>query len=220
MTDKAFDEPQAIMPAEADDEEEFDDKDYTPPFIQKVFDNPELLPREFQEDFGTVFEAFEYTDLGRAKTSLEYMLVMEATKLTLTLQHLERVENAILINQQRPAVESLFRKTHEGAAMKNAGAAIHIEATLSGTKYFGDSAFKAKADKEFEAAGYAPHALDGEAYLRALPSLAVIHRQKATNRKALFSILKELEKRYASRPREKKIVIKKPGAKPTESDDH
>jgi hypothetical protein len=220
MTDKASDDLQDNIPGGAEqEEEELDDEDYTPSFIKTVLDNKDLLPREFRENFLTVFEDFEYTDRGRAKTPLEFVLVSEATKLTLALQHLDHIENIIVLNQQRPAAESLFRKTHKGAAMRGAGAAIDIEATSSATKYFTDPAFKATADKAFEAAGYAPGALEGEAYLRVLPSLAMIHRQKTANRKALFSILKELEKRYASRPREKKIVVKKPGAKSCTSED-
>jgi hypothetical protein len=219
MTDKASDEPQTIIPVEGNNEEEVDDNDYTPHFIQEVLDNRQLLPREFQEDFLHIFQHFEYSHLGRAKTTVEFILVNEATKLTLNLRHLDRVESTILLNQQRPAVESLFRKTHEGAAMRNVEAGINSVAILSAAKYFADPAFKASADKAFEVAGYAPNALEGEAYLRALQSLAVIHRQKAANRKALFGILKELESRYASRHCEKSMVVGKPPAKPSKSED-
>ncbi len=213
MTDDTFDELQKAAPPEVESEEEFDDNDYTPAFIKKLLDFPELLPREIREDFVHVFEAFEYTHGGSAKTTFEYILVSEATKLTLNLQNLDRVEGAILINHQRPAVESLFRKTHEGAAIRNAEGAIHAEAALNATKYFADPAFKAKSDKAFEAAGYAPEALEGEAYFRALPSLVLIHRQKASDRKALFGILKDLELRYASRHPEKTMVVNKPSAR-------
>ena len=120
-------------------------------------------------------------------------MVCEATKLVLALQHLDRVEGAILANQQRPAVESLFRKTHQGAAMKHAEGTVRLDAISNAKRYFRDQAFKENADQAFEAAGYAANALEGEAYLRALPSLAVIHRQKVANRKVLFSILKDLE---------------------------
>jgi hypothetical protein len=208
MTDKASDELQEVNLAEEENEEE-DENDYIPRFIRNVLDNPQLLPREIRADFVGVFEDFEFTHLGRAKTTFEYVLVNEATKLTLSLQHLDSVERAILVNQQRPAVEGLFRKTHN----------LGISAGVRAEKYFADPAFKAMSDKEFTAAGYAPDALEGEAYLRALPSLAVIHRQKAANRKALFSILKDLESRYASRHREKKMVVKKPTAKSSESKD-
>jgi hypothetical protein len=145
-------------------------------------------------------------------------MINEATKLALSLNHLERVETAILANHQRPAVESLFRRTHDYAAVRNAEAAIHSAAILSATKYFDDPAFKALSDKAFEKAGYSPDALEGEAYASALPSLAVIHRQKAANRKALFTILKELESRYASRHPEKSMAFKKP-AKSSKSKD-
>jgi hypothetical protein len=199
MTDKASDELEEINLAEEENEEE-DENDYIPRFIRKVLDNPQLLPREIRTDFLGVFEDFEFTHLGRAKTTLEYILVNEATKLTLSLQHLDRIEKAIIANQQRPAVESLFRKAHN----------LKISAGLTADKYFADPVFRARSDEEFEAAGYAPDALEGEAYLRALPSLAVFHRQKAADRKALFGILKELESRYASRHREKKMVVRSP----------
>jgi hypothetical protein len=102
----------------------------------------------------------------------------------------------------------LFRRTQEGAEDSVARNSVG-----SARKYFADHAFKASADKAFEAAGYSSDALEGEAYLRALPSLGILHRQKAANRKALFSILKELETRYSSRHREKEMVVKKPASR-------
>jgi hypothetical protein len=65
---------------------------------------------------------------------------------------------------------------------------------LSGD-YFGDLAYNEMVDNHFEAGGFAPEAVEGEAYLEAMQSLAVIHSQKAADRKALFKILKELEAR-------------------------
>ncbi len=190
-------------------EKELDDYDYTPPFIDKLLKNLALLPPEYREDFESVFERFEFTHLGRAKTELEYILVNEATKLVLNIERYERVKGAIFLNEQRPAVESLFRKTHEGAAMQNAGAGLRAAAHLDGQKYFSDPAFRTKADAAFEAAGYAPGALEGETFLRALPSLSVIERQIASAQKRLIGILKELEARYSSRDEEKKMTVAK-----------
>jgi hypothetical protein len=215
MTDEASDELQPIDLAEEENEE--DDIDYIPRFIKNVLENPELLPREIREDFTTVFDNFEYTHHGRAKTVFEYVLVNEATKLTLGLQHLDRIESAILVNQERAAVESLFCKAHEYAYVSDARQMIAKTGGLSAQQYFADPAFRAKSDKEFEAAGFGPNASEGEAYILALPSLNAIHRQKANNWRALFRILKELELRYASRHREKKMVVKKPAAKSSES---
>jgi hypothetical protein len=208
MTDRTSDELKEVEPAELDNEEE-DEIDYIPPFIKKVLDNPDLLPREIRADFVSVFEHFEFTDRGRAKTTVEYVMVNEATKLVLGLQNLDRIENAILTNQQRSAIEALFRKTHN----------LGISAGLTAEQYLADPAFKAKSNKEFEAAGFGPDAVAGETYLRALSSLTVIHRQKAANRKALFSILKELEARSAGRRPEEKMVVKKPSARSRKSED-
>lgn len=213
MTNKASNELPQISEAVTNSEEGYDDVDYAPGFIKKYLDNPELLPRYISEDFLSVFEDFESTHCGRAKTTFEYILVSEATKIVLSLHHLDRLRGVTLVNQQRPAVESLFRKTHEGAALKNADGAIHAEAILNATRYFADPAFKAMADKKFEAAGYAPDALEGEAYLRAQSSLVMIQREQASNRKALFSILKDLELRYASRHPEESMVVEKTASK-------
>ncbi len=214
MSDNSAEELKPSVAPEAETKEELDDNDYhVPSFINKVLYNPELLPPEFREHFVDLFERFEWTHLGRAKTPTEYLLINEITKLALTLEHLDRLERAILANQRRPAAESLFRKTHEGAFMKNAESAILGESISKGSKYFADPAFRAKADKQFAAAGFAPDALEGEAYVRALPSLTVIHRQKAVNRKALFAMVKDLESRYASRHFEKKLAVEIPATK-------
>jgi hypothetical protein len=192
MTDK---------PQEIEEVHEDDDDDYTPDFIKKVLENPELQPYGSSGNFGSIFEAFEWNDLGRAKTTHEFILVNEATKLWLNLQRLDRIEKSILINQRRPAVEALFRKS------------TGVAGGPPGEKYFLDPTFQEQANKGFEAFGFAPDALEGEAYLRAMPTLGVIHRQKAADRKALFHILKEIESRYASRHREKKMAIIKPAPK-------
>jgi hypothetical protein len=207
----------AIAATETQNEEEVDDNDYEPHFIVKLLRNPDLLPREYREDFNYVFEDFEFTHDGRAKTAVEYVLVNEATKLTLSIAHLDRMESAILINQERPGVESLFAKTHEAAAMQGAEAGIRSAAIISAQKYFADPVFRVQADRAFEAAGYAPAAMEGEAYLRALPALGVIHRQKAANRKALFNILRDLETRYSSRHPEEKMLVDKPATRASET---
>jgi hypothetical protein len=110
--------------------------------VEKLLRHTELPPRNFREDFGIVFEGFESTHNGRAKTAIEYMLVTEAAKLALA-----HLESGMLINQQRPAVESLFRKTHEGAALQGAEPTIRIDAMECASKYLTDSALRFEADK-------------------------------------------------------------------------
>jgi hypothetical protein len=200
-------ETQTNRPQEIDAlEEEYDETDYTPNFIQKMLANPEMLPYGSEADFESIFEEIEFNHLGRAKTTHEYILVNEATKLITSLRQLERIEKTIIANQRRPVVEAWFRKS------------MGVSASLSADKYFFDPKFRKLADQEFEAAGYAPDAIEGEAYLRALPSLTILHRQKAADRKALIGILKELESRFSSRDREKKMSVKRPRSKSSESE--
>jgi hypothetical protein len=82
MTDNASDDLREVKPVEGENEAE-DENDYTPRFIRKVLDHPQLLPREIRADFVGVFEDFEFSHLGRAKTTFEYVLVNEAAKLVL-----------------------------------------------------------------------------------------------------------------------------------------
>jgi hypothetical protein len=213
MTDSSDVSKDIEAEAELPKEEEFDDNDYAPGFVEQLLRDPDRLPRNFRKDFARIFESFEWTHQGRAKTAIEYMLVTEATKLVLTLTQLDRMEDAILLNQQRAAVESLFRRTHEGAAMQNVEVGIRSAAVISANEYFANPTFRLKADKSFEAAGFAPNALEGEAYLRAQSPLAIIHREKTVNRKVLFNILKDLETRYSGRHPEKKMVVRESRAK-------
>jgi hypothetical protein len=210
-------EPMNLAEADTGDDE---DHNYVPSFIAKLLDNPQLLPSYYREDFEFIFEKFEFSHLGEAKTTLEYIEVYQATMLTLDIERYEHMKDAILLNQRRPAVEALFRKTHEGAAMAGAEQAVRIDAGQRAARYFADPAYKALADKSFEAAGYAPAALEGEAFLSALPTLALIERQIAQAQKRLIALLKDLELRFSARNAEKTMIVAKtvsraPKAKPS-----
>ena len=49
--EKPSDDLHEVDQVEEEFEEEFDETDYVPAFIQKVLDDPELLPREIRERF-------------------------------------------------------------------------------------------------------------------------------------------------------------------------
>ena len=74
------DQPKAVDLVEEEHVEE-DETDHVPDFINKILENPVLLPGENEDDFIDVFKGLEFNDLGRAKTHYEYMLIAEATKL-------------------------------------------------------------------------------------------------------------------------------------------
>ena len=191
---------------EAEGDDGLDDGDDTPEFIERLLKNPPILPGECQGEFEQLFEKFEYTHLGRAKTVVESILVFNATTLTWELIRYHRMKVAIQLNQQRGALESLFRKTHEGAAMAGAEAGLRAMASVKAGEWFGHPAHRERAAKRFEAAGYAPNAVEAEAFQRSLVALATIDRLIASAEKRLMSFLKELESRYGARGEEVRLV--------------
>jgi len=210
MSDQANSHPPMdvgdLEETETEDEDGFDDTDYMPRFINRLLENPPLLPNESRDEFWQVFEDFESTDLGHAKTVTEYVLVYSATVLTWEVMRYDRMKIALMRNQQRPALESLFRKTHEGAAMEGAAAGLRIAANQNAKEWFVSPASRAVAARNFEAAGYAPEAVEAEAFQRSLAALAVIDRLIASAQKRLLVFLKDLEKRYGARGAEMRVT--------------
>lgn len=189
-----------------DDPEAFAaEPDLTPEVIRGIIDDPPILPNEDTGEFERLFESFEMTDVGDASTPTEFLMVFRATVLTLEIIRLERTKIAILRNQHRPATESFFRKIAPALPLEP----IHIGARRDADKYYADDSYRTKSDQRFEAAGYAPDAADGEAFLRALPQLATIERLIASAEKRLFNFLNELERRYATRSAKLKSAVKK-----------
>ncbi|MCC8952401.1 hypothetical protein H8B02_02680 [Bradyrhizobium sp. Pear77] len=78
-----------------------------------------------------------------------------------------------------------------------AGAAAGLQATchLDADKYYADPKHKEKSSKDFEAAGFGPHAIEGEAFILSLPSLATLESMIASKEKRLRNISTDLEAR-------------------------
>jgi hypothetical protein len=127
-----------------------------------------------EDDFYGSLAAFECEQAHEDNSVHEIILRGEATKLWLGLQRLERYEKAIVLNQRPTAFARLMRKE-----------------MISSTE-LGQSTYEQLVGELDDS-----EALEGEALLEVLPSLAVIHRQKTSDRKALLKILKELEARRA-----------------------
>ena len=191
---------------EREEEEELDDDDYMPDFIRSLLERLPLLPNETEAEFMQVFCSFEYMGTSRAKTVGEYVLVYSITLLTWEVIRYARMKIALMLNQQRSAVEAMFRKTHEGAAMEGAASGLRIAGNQSANGWFADPASRAQSAKNFEAAGFAPNAVEADAFMRALPSLATIERLMESAQKRLMAFLKDLEKRYGSRADEMRVT--------------
>jgi hypothetical protein len=197
--DKDFEPPH---PIDSENEDEFDDRDYMPDFVRDILDNPPSSPDNRDGDFNLILEGFEYNHEARAKTFVEYVLVERAAVIFQELQYYKRMKFAITRNQRRPAIESLFRRSHEGATMEGAQSGLRHMASLEAQKYCKDPAFEATSDKFFEVQGFAKSAADAEAFARSLPAFATVERMIANGEKRLLGIIKELERRFSNRAAE------------------
>jgi hypothetical protein len=88
---------------ELEGEDALDDQNYSPEFIERLIKNPPLLPGENSYEFEQLFEHFENTHLGRAKSPTEYVLVANVTLLTWEVMRYYRIKASITVNQQRGA---------------------------------------------------------------------------------------------------------------------
>ena len=96
----------------------FEDKSYPLDVLTRLLDTPQLLPHENPKEFHQLFNSFEV--YGKAQTARDYMAVYQATVLTWDILRYYEMRIAVLSSHQRPALESLLRKTNAAAAMKGA----------------------------------------------------------------------------------------------------
>jgi hypothetical protein len=197
---------QPIEEEQFDEEEGFDDGDYSPAFIEELVRNPPLLPGERQNDFELVFESYEFGANGRPKSGSEYLLVYQATTITWELMRLDRMKIKILAYQNRHAAEVVYRRTFENLPAEGESEDIKTSARKWGRRYFADPEFRKAYAAKLEAAGYGAGAIEAEAFLRALPSLATIDRQIGALERRLLNILKRLDVCYAARHPEAKVT--------------
>jgi hypothetical protein len=168
-----------------------EDKNYMLLVVQRLLAAPPLLPNEKLKDFMQLFESLEA--YGKPRTDRDTMAVYQATVLTWDVLRYQDMKVGVLRSHQRAALVSLLSKTHEGAAIKGAEAAVMIDADQKATRWFADPASRPAMAKMIENAGYPPNAVEVEAFQRALPTLATIERLIVSAQKRLNSFLKDLE---------------------------
>jgi hypothetical protein len=182
-----------------DAEDEFDDRDYIPDFIYEILQNPPILPNECHSSFEYLFESFEYGYSQRPKTDLEYFWTMQATISAWELMRYDRMKVAIVSNERRPAVESLHRKYATEPSAKQQPNEEWRSVRDGGMKYFTDPEYRTKFAAKLEQAGFGPNAVENQAFLRALPSLAALDRLIKSAEKRLAECFRKLEAAYATR---------------------
>jgi hypothetical protein len=99
----------------------------------------------------------------------------------------------VLRNNQRPALESLLRKSH-APIIGGPEPSAKTQAVEDARRWFADPASRPAIMKVIEDAGYPPNAVEVEAFQLALPVLAPIERLIVSAQKRLDQYLKELEK--------------------------
>jgi hypothetical protein len=189
-----------------EDEEQFDDNDYIPDFIQEMLDTPPVLPGESADAFVALFESYELDYKQRPKTDQEYFLVLQATTATWELMRYDRMKVAIEANQRRAAVESLHRRTSAIEPLSKEGSKRIDNSTRDGAAtYFTDAAYRTEFAAKLKRAGFASNGVEGEAFLRALPSLTAIERLITSTEKRLANTLRKLDAAYATRDPEQRM---------------
>jgi hypothetical protein len=189
---------------EAEDEG-FDDNDYIPIFIQRLIDDPPVLPNESKSEFLQVFESYEFPHNGRPKTDVEYLLVYQATTITFELLRLERMQADIVKMQRRPAAEIIYRMASDDVATTDELKDVRAAARKNGRRYFADPEYRKTYVAKLEESGYGAGAVEAEAFRRSLPSVTTLERQKAGLQRRLFDVLKRLDAAFATRDPEMKM---------------
>ena len=114
--------------------------------------------------------------------------MFDCTILVWEVRRFRRMKIGVIRSHHRYAVETQFRRTHEGRVPKDAA-----------QKYFSDPVFREESRKAFVAAGFSDDAVEVEAFSRSLTAVAAIERQIASAQKRIATFTKDLERRYAER---------------------
>jgi hypothetical protein len=179
-----------------------------PFFIRKQLDNPPVLPGENAREFKTLFHEIEYSAEGGQKTAADYMIDYEATKLMWNLQRIDRMIVAIIRHMHPAAVIALARRTSKYGEAEP-GSVAHQLAYAEALDYFTSEDTKKTLLERFANAGYAPDAVEVEAFQQALTQITSLNHLQTVARRQLLAFLKEIDRRNSRRAKELRKVADK-----------
>ena len=183
-------------------------KTYPLDILKRLLESPQLLPHENAEEFSQLFDSLE--DYGKPQSSRDYMAVYQATVLTWDVLRYQNMKIGVLRSHQRPALESLLRKTQVRTATKGLAEGVaKSEARQLAAPWFKDPASRPAMMKALEDAGYPPNALEVEAFQLALPALATIDRLIVSAQKRLNLFLEDLERTSKASARALRVAAEK-----------
>ena len=168
-------------------------KTYPLDILKRLLDSPQLLPHENSKEFLQLFDSLE--EYGKPQSSRDYLAVYQSTVLTWDVLRYQNMKIGVLRSHQRPALESLLRKTQARTASKGLAEGVaKSEARQLAAPWFKDPTSRPAMMKALEDAGYPPNALEVEAFQLALPALATIERLIVSAQKRLNLFLEDLER--------------------------
>jgi uncharacterized protein YdiU (UPF0061 family) len=179
--------------------------DCIPIFICKQLESPPLLPGESKREFNILFREIEYSAEGGKKTAADYAVDYQATVLMWNLQRIDRMIIALIRHVRPEAVVALIRRTSKYGETEP-GSLAYREAHVQALEYFTSEDAKKQMLERFANAGYAPDAVEVEAFERALAQFTNLNQQQTVARRQLLAFLKEIDRRNSRRAKELRKV--------------
>jgi hypothetical protein len=182
-------------------EEGSENRSLIPRFIRKKLENPKLLPGESAREFYALFRELEYSADEGAKTAADYEMIYQATDLIWNLQRYEGMRVRIIRHFLPAAVAALLRRVSR-YGYAEPGSLAYEALDADARNYFTSEEQKKLWHDKLAASGFAPDAIETEAFQQALPQIAIIERQVVAARRQLMAFLKEIDRRNARRAHE------------------
>lgn len=156
-----------------------------------------VLANESEDELLALYERI--VSCAKPESDFEYLEAYDAAILYWDNTRYQHLKVANVLNQRRSAAEHLFAAAHPMAAVPGSEKMIAMEAAVNAKKYFTDHEFEEESWGVFERAGFAPFAVDVEAFRRGLPAAASFDRLIASAQKRFATFVKKVEKRNAER---------------------
>ena len=165
--------------------------DETPVLIERMLNDPPLLPGESKAEFIRLYDEFSFPLIPESPH--EHWLVWHLTVLTWEVMRYLRMKIAHTLNQRRAAVSALIRKAFLSSAMRKLRMpGSDIDDNID--RYFSDPDYPPLIHKGLEAAGYTAQAIEAEMFSCALPALSQLERLIASAEKRLTLFFRENNK--------------------------
>jgi hypothetical protein len=166
--------------------------------IRRKLENPPLLPGESVREFNNIFRELDCSQEDRGKTAADYMIAYEATVLIWNQQRLERMRVSIIRHFHPAAIAALLRRTSKNPDAEP-GSIAYMDAVADAGAFFSSEETKKQMLERFAAAGFAPDAVEVEAFQLALQQVANVDRQIRAAQKQMLAFFRQLERRDAVR---------------------